>query len=157
MPGFNILLLSQKHLQIFPDDPKPLRLFPYSATSQSYGGVKINFETLVFVNSGILSMHKQLVILQRERQTWNLKKVLKCRGWSQVVHKLHIWILFSKARTQHGLVYHTVVCQQVWVLICQKSKSSLLLHYYCWSKTSSDGHTIIDIISLSLSICMITS
>ncbi len=29
------------------------------------------FETLVFAASGILSMHKQLVTLQRERNTWN--------------------------------------------------------------------------------------
>ncbi len=29
------------------------------------------FETLVFTTSGILSMHKQLVTLQRERSTWN--------------------------------------------------------------------------------------
>ncbi len=29
------------------------------------------FETLVFVTSGILSMHNQLVTLQRERKTWN--------------------------------------------------------------------------------------
>ncbi len=29
------------------------------------------FETLVFATSGILSMHKQLVALQRERKTWN--------------------------------------------------------------------------------------
>ncbi len=29
------------------------------------------FETLVFATSGILSMHKQLVTLQRERKTWN--------------------------------------------------------------------------------------
>ncbi len=29
------------------------------------------FETLVFSTSGILSMHKQLVTLQRERETWN--------------------------------------------------------------------------------------
>jgi len=28
----------------------------------------IGFETLVFVTSGILSMHEQLVILQRERK-----------------------------------------------------------------------------------------
>ncbi len=29
------------------------------------------FETLVFATSGILSMHNQLVTLQRERKTWN--------------------------------------------------------------------------------------
>ncbi len=29
------------------------------------------FETLVFATSGILSMHKQLVTLQRESKTWN--------------------------------------------------------------------------------------
>ncbi len=29
------------------------------------------FETLVFATSGILSMHNQLVIIQRERKTWN--------------------------------------------------------------------------------------
>ncbi len=29
------------------------------------------FETLVFATSGILSIHKQLVTLQRERKTWN--------------------------------------------------------------------------------------
>ncbi len=30
------------------------------------------FETLVFATSGILSMHEQLVTLQRERKTWNM-------------------------------------------------------------------------------------
>ncbi len=30
------------------------------------------FETLVFATSGILSMHNQLVTLQRESKTWNL-------------------------------------------------------------------------------------
>ncbi len=30
------------------------------------------FETLVFATSGILSMHNQLVTLQRERKTWNV-------------------------------------------------------------------------------------
>ncbi len=29
------------------------------------------FETLVFATSGILSMHEQLVTLQRESKTWN--------------------------------------------------------------------------------------
>ncbi len=29
------------------------------------------FETLVFATSGIVSIHNQLVTLQRERQTWN--------------------------------------------------------------------------------------
>ncbi len=31
----------------------------------------IGFETLVFAASGILSMHNQLVTLQRESKTWN--------------------------------------------------------------------------------------
>ncbi len=30
------------------------------------------FETLVFATSGILSVHEQLVTLQRERKTWNM-------------------------------------------------------------------------------------
>ncbi len=78
------------------------------------------------------------------------KTVLKGRGCSQVVHKLHnsfhyVWIFFTKTSTQHGLVYYTVVCQQVWVLLFQPLNSSLLLPYHGWSTISSDGHNIFDI------------
>ncbi len=35
------------------------------------GSLNFGFESLIFATSGIFSMHKQLVTLQRQRKTWN--------------------------------------------------------------------------------------
>ncbi len=46
------------------------------------------FETLVFATSGILSVHEQLVTLQRERKTWNMTPL------RNIMYYIYIYIFF---------------------------------------------------------------
>ncbi len=75
-------LSSREHLgsimQIFPHRDVDMWgcvwISRFSGTWQSLNFDKeylFGFETLVFATSGIVSIHNQLVTLQRERQTWN--------------------------------------------------------------------------------------
>ncbi len=91
------------------------------------------FETLVFATSGILSVHEQLVTLQRERKTWNMTPL------RNIMYYIYIYIYISSSSflpeqdvQQEWRKTHTVCFSPCWSLILKSSTSTHCMNPLIW-------------------------